>query len=160
MATEKQIAADQKNAQNSTGPKTEKGKARTRLNAKRDGHNGQVTTPSGEDRPLFEALKAELIADLAPKTVMELKLASSIAWDTWRLDHLRAMQAEWKHAYEKERAQEVFIVRHNDLNGLPYQVPAAPTHNGFVFSNEEIFAAANRESTVEIAKVTVNQLPY
>jgi hypothetical protein len=89
MATEEQIAANEKNA---IHPTTEKGKARTRLNATRDGFNGQVTTLSDEDRPVFEALKAELIADLAPKTVMELKLASSIAWDTWRLDHLRATE--------------------------------------------------------------------
>ncbi len=73
---------------------------------------------------------------------------------------LRAMQAERKQAYEKERAQEVLIARYNDLNGLAYEAPAAPSQNGFVFSNHEIFAAANRESTLEIAKVTVNQLPY
>jgi hypothetical protein len=155
---------------------------------------------------------------------MELKLASSIAWDTWRLDHLRAtemniyalgtedpntavecddpqihtamtaartftnkadkfalmslyeqrmnraihknlatlraMQVERKQAYEKERAQEVLIARYNDLKGLPYQAPAVPTQNGFVFSNDEIFAAAHRESTLEIANVTVNQFPY
>jgi hypothetical protein len=58
----------------------------------RDGITGQVITLSDEDRPIFESLKAELIADLAPKTVMELKLANGIAWDTWRLDHLRAVE--------------------------------------------------------------------
>jgi hypothetical protein len=36
----------------------------------------------------------------------------------------------------------------------------APTQNGFVFSNEEIFATAHRESTLEIAKVEVNKFPY
>jgi hypothetical protein len=92
MASEKQIAANRINAENSTGPKTPEGKAKTRLNAKRDGITGQVLTLSDEDRPIFERLKAELIADLAPKTVMELKLANSIAWDTWRLDHLRAVE--------------------------------------------------------------------
>ncbi len=76
MASQKQIAANRANALKGTGPKTEGGKAKTRLNAKRDGHTGQVTTLSDEDRPIFEALKAELIRALAPKTVMELKLAS------------------------------------------------------------------------------------
>ena len=37
MATEKQIAANILNAQKSTGPKTEEGKNKSRLNAKRDG---------------------------------------------------------------------------------------------------------------------------
>jgi hypothetical protein len=92
MASEKQIAANRRNALHSTGPSTPETKAKTRLNAMRDGLTGQVTTLSDEDRPVFEALKAELIKDLAPKTVMELRLASAIAWDTWRLDHLRAIE--------------------------------------------------------------------
>jgi hypothetical protein len=92
MASQKQIDANRRNAQQSTGPRTIEGLAKTRLNAMRDGITGQITTLSEEDRPVFEKLKAELIADLAPKTVMELKLASSIAWDTWRLDHLRSVE--------------------------------------------------------------------
>jgi hypothetical protein len=92
MATEKQIAANQRNAQKSTGPKSEKGKSITRMNAKRDGLTGQVITLSAEDLPVFEKLKSEMIADLAPKTTMELSLANSIAWDTWHLNHLRAVE--------------------------------------------------------------------
>ena len=87
-----QIEANRINAQSSTGPTSAEGKAKTRLNAKRDGITGQVITLSEEDLPVFEKLKAALIDDLAPKTVMELHLASSIAWDTWRLDHLRAVE--------------------------------------------------------------------
>ena len=92
MASEKQIEANRANAQNSTGPTSIEGKAKTRLNAKRDGITGQVITLSDEDRPFFEKRKAEFIADFAPKTVMELSLAHSIAWDIWRLDHLRAVE--------------------------------------------------------------------
>jgi len=92
MATLKQLAANRRNAENSTGPNTEKGKAKSRLNSTRDGITGQVTTLSDEDRPIFESLKAKLIADLAPKTVMELNLASGIAWDTWRLNRLRSVE--------------------------------------------------------------------
>jgi hypothetical protein len=62
------------------------------MNAMRDGITGQVITLSEEDRPIFEQLKAELIEDFAPKTTIELRLANSIAWDTWRLDHLRAVE--------------------------------------------------------------------
>jgi len=87
-----QIEANRINAQSSTGPTSAEGKAKTRLNAKRDGITGQVITLSEEDLPVFEKLKAALIDDLAPKTVMELHLASSIAWDTWRLDHHRAVE--------------------------------------------------------------------
>ena len=37
MASEKQIAANRRNARNSTGPRTEQGKARSRMNALRHG---------------------------------------------------------------------------------------------------------------------------
>lgn len=92
MASEKQIKANRANAQHSTGPKSPESKAKTRLNAKRDGITGQVITLSDEDSPVFDLLQSELIADLVPETIMELKLAKSIAWDTWRLDHLRAVE--------------------------------------------------------------------
>jgi len=92
MASQKQIDANRANAQKSSGPRSMESKAKTRLNAMRDGITGQVITLSEEDLPFFEKLKAELIADLAPKTVLELRLASGIAWDTWRLDRLRAVE--------------------------------------------------------------------
>src|ERR1700733_13318236 len=92
MSSEKQIAANRINAQNSPGPSTPEARAKVRTNAMRDGITGQVITLSDEDLPIFEKLKSDLIEDLAPKTTMELRLASSIAWDTWRLDHLRAIE--------------------------------------------------------------------
>ena len=89
MASLKQIAANQKNAKRSTGPTSIEGKAKSRCNAIRDGLTGQVITLADEDRPFFEQLIAEMIADFNPQNALERKLAHSIAWDTWRLDHLR-----------------------------------------------------------------------
>ena len=53
MTSEKQIEANRINALSSTGPKSPESKAKTRLNALRDGITGQVTTLSEEDRPVF-----------------------------------------------------------------------------------------------------------
>lgn len=90
MTSAKQIAANRLNAQKSTGPRSATGKEKCRLNAIRDNTTGQILTLSDRDRSVFEKLKAEHVADLAPQTVSERKLADSIAWDTWRLDRLRA----------------------------------------------------------------------
>ncbi len=92
MATPKQIAANRENAKKSTGPRTPEGKAKTRLNAKRDGLTGQVITLAEEDLPYFENFKDRFIADLRPENMVEVQLAHAIAWDTWRLNHLRATE--------------------------------------------------------------------
>jgi len=92
MASQKQIDANRRNAQLSTGPRSAAGKARSRLNALRDGLTGQIATLSGKDRAVFEKHKAEMIAGFDPQTPIERELAHAIAWDTWRLNHLRAIE--------------------------------------------------------------------
>ena len=106
MTSQKQIDANRANAQKSTGPKTEHGKSITRLNAVRDNITGQITTLSEEDRPIFEKLKAEYVAERAPKNLDELKLAHAIAWDTWRLDRLRASEMNLLAAGAENAAQD------------------------------------------------------
>src|ERR1700684_654804 len=92
MSTQRQFEANRNNAKKSTGPNTTGGKSKSRLNAIRDNITGQITTLTDADRAIFETLKAEHVASLAPETVSELKLAHAIAWDTWRLDRLRAAE--------------------------------------------------------------------
>lgn len=224
MATQKQIEANRRNAQLSTGPQRPETKAKTRLNALRDGFTGQITTLSDQDRPIFEKFKSDFIQDLAPKTTLELSLASSIAWDTWRLNHLRAvemniyalgtsnnsveieaenpeihtaisgavtfvdeakrfalmsmyeqrmnrsihknletllkLQVERKTNYQRDLEEEIILARASDIKGLPYEAPPAPTQNGSVFSNREIFTAAHRLTILQAAKTTLYQTPF
>ena len=70
MASQKQIAANRRNAEKSTGPRTPGGKSKSRLNALRDGLTGQITTLSAAERAVFEQLRAELIAGFNPQTPM------------------------------------------------------------------------------------------
>jgi hypothetical protein len=77
MATEKQIAANRRNAARSTGPRTPKGKARSRMNALRHGlsclgGNGANKSRNGDDEQLeiVDALhqvrvkRVEMLAEL------------------------------------------------------------------------------------------------
>jgi hypothetical protein len=64
----------------STGTQSPETKAKTRLNAMRDGFSGQVTTLSDEDRPIFEKFKSDFIKDLVPKNVMELLCVAAVCF--------------------------------------------------------------------------------
>jgi hypothetical protein len=116
MTSQKQVEANRANAQKSTGPNTPEGKSKSRLNAVRDNITGQITTLSDADRAIFETLKAEHVASLAPETVSELKLAHAIAWDTWRLDRLRAAE------------MNIFALAAENLNADPDAEEAETDH--------------------------------
>jgi hypothetical protein len=84
--------ANRANAQRSTGPKTEAGKSRTRLNGFRHGLTGQVCIFTPEDQAAFEAHCAGIREALSPAGPLELEIAQSIAEDRWRLKRARALE--------------------------------------------------------------------
>jgi hypothetical protein len=116
MTSQKQVEANRANAQKSTGPNTPEGKSKSRVNAIRDNVTGQITTLNDADRAIFEKLKAEHVASLAPQTVSELKLAHAVAWDTWRLDRLRAAEMNIFALAAETRAENLNV---ENLN--PYE---------------------------------------
>jgi hypothetical protein len=129
MASQKQIDANKKNAEKSTGPRTPEGKAKSRLNAIRDNLTGQIITLSDTDRPVFELLKAKLIAGLDPQTPMESKLAHDIAWDSWRLDHLRAIEMN-VYALGLEELEEESAAEGSAAASEPHELNAARADAG------------------------------
>ena len=90
--SEAQLEANRQNAQKSTGPRTEEGKKRCRINATRHGLTGQFHAFSHEDKRAFDEHCTNLLADYKPETYREKMLAMSIAEDMWRLNRARAME--------------------------------------------------------------------
>jgi hypothetical protein len=90
--SEKQLEANRRNAQRSTGPRTDEGKARSSRNNLRHGLTGQVTVLPSEDREAHDAFCNRLIAGFNPATPIEDQLAHSIAEDSWRLNRVAAIE--------------------------------------------------------------------
>ncbi len=84
MISEKQLEANRRNAQRSTGPRTEEGKKVSALNARRHNLTGQVTAMTDADRIMHNACSASIVESLAPEGAMEIQLARRIATDSWR----------------------------------------------------------------------------
>ena len=90
--SEPQLFANRQNAQNSTGPRTDAGKSRTRLNGLRHGLTGQTIVMPYEDLQAYQLFCTETTASLNPATDPERALAQTIADDTWRLNRSRAIE--------------------------------------------------------------------
>jgi len=214
MISEKQLEANRNNALLSTGPKTDAGKKRSSLNARRHGLTGQITTMTDEDRTAHDAFSKALIQNLAPDGAMEVQLAQRIATDSWRLnrlsaiednlfalglhesggalcpDHaqiddalttarvfakeskqlqllslyeqrlnravqknlalLQSLQATRKAQRESDLKEAASLLQLSEMKGLEY----TPVKDGFVFSNDQIRIAIDRDRRLQRASAT------
>jgi hypothetical protein len=77
----KQIEANRRNAQKSTGSKSPEGKIRAALHCRHHGLTGQVLTMAEEDRDAFETFARDLRQAYFPIGALETQIAQSIAED-------------------------------------------------------------------------------
>ncbi len=98
MSTEKQIEANHRNAQKSTGPKSPEAKKRTRQNAVRHGLTAEQTILPHEDPKNYDQLRAGLIQSHAPENAAEQALVEELANAYWRLMRLHRVETKyWEH---------------------------------------------------------------
>ena len=93
MTSFRQIEANRRNAQNSTGPKTEAGKQRSRGNAVRHGLTAETVIGALEDAKDYEAFEAAIIGDYDAQSAVERELVLRLASLLWRLRRASAMES-------------------------------------------------------------------
>jgi len=94
MISEKQLEANRRNAQYSTGPRTAEGKAVVAANALRHGFRSQRIVIDGESTADYDDFRNGLVAQLAPVGVLETILTERVAAGFWRLQRAGRMEAE------------------------------------------------------------------
>jgi hypothetical protein len=104
MTSEKQLQANRKNAQKSTGPRTAKGKAKISKNAFKHGLLSEDIIIPGEDPKLFAYIKQELVEQLDPIGFQEAEIAERMAVLMWRLRRVYRVEARI-FAYEQAVAE-------------------------------------------------------
>jgi SEC-C motif len=85
MATEAQIAANRRNAESSTGPRTKDGKSRSSRNAVTFGIYSAADFVLPEDSRLYHHFCDNFRRELSPESPFEQTLAAEIVHAAWRL---------------------------------------------------------------------------
>jgi hypothetical protein len=137
MATAAQVAANQRNAQLSSGPTSDTGKAKSSLNAVKTGLTGHTVLLPGDDAVLYEAHVAEFIKRFEPAADEERNLVQSLADTDWRLLRIPSLEMgiyalgrlEFAGEFPKEDETvrkhlieaKVFLSYRKELNSLSLQ---------------------------------------
>lgn len=143
--SEKQIQSNRENAQKSTGPKTDDGKATVAQNAVKHGLYATKSILNSphitEDRKLFDLLYEAAVNDLQPESLFQELIVQRIVECMWR--QRRIVAAETAHIHrqldkaEGDIKSEALIARHRATFPARFNadsLPGAPT----VFNPPEI----------------------
>ncbi|MBV9761163.1 MAG: hypothetical protein JO340_11415 [Acidobacteriaceae bacterium] len=137
MSTPAQIAANQKNAQFSTGPTSPEGKAASSLNAVKTGLTGRTVLLPGDDAAAYEAHVQGFFTRHQPEGDQERNLVQSLADTEWRLLRIPALEfgiyavgrLEFANEFPAEASEsrkhlieaKVFLAYQRQLNNLSIQ---------------------------------------
>ena len=92
MATQKQIDANRRNAQNSTGPVTDLGKATAKFNALKHGMTARTAVLPYEDAGAYADLREAFHDTYKPANATEASLVETVANSYWRLLRIRRVE--------------------------------------------------------------------
>ena len=88
MTTPRQIEANRRNAQKSTGPRTAEGKDRSRFNGVTHGMTAKFDVLPGEDGAALTGRIDAWTADFRPRNQLERDLVERAARLSWKLERV------------------------------------------------------------------------
>jgi hypothetical protein len=137
MPTEAQRKANHANAQLSTGPRTEQGKAKSSLNAVKTGLTGRTVLLPTDDAEAYQQHIARYQEQYKPEGNQEKELTQSLADTQWRLNRIPILEQgiyaighrEFAPEFENEDPSlrkalietKTFLVYQRQLNNLSIQ---------------------------------------
>ncbi len=132
MATEKQIAANRRNAKKSTGPRTKQGKAISSQNGLKHGLLAKNIIIPTESKAEFNLHRDEVLSDLKPVGPMESIIANRIVELSWRLSRSSRFLAATITTMDKENASKPLTALRQSMirralgQSSPTDVPHVP----------------------------------
>jgi hypothetical protein len=92
MSSPAKVSANRENALKSTGPRSERGKSKSRLNALKFGIHAKFPVLPGEDEGAYQALLKSNMSYFAPDGPVEHLLVRQITAEEWRLRRIEAAE--------------------------------------------------------------------
>jgi hypothetical protein len=114
--SQKQLDANRRNAQLSTGPKTESGKAIVARNATKHGLLAAHAVIDGESQADFDLLHAEMFAYFEPVGTLEYSLLDKVVISMWQQQRVPRIENEIMDALRDPESEKP------DKGGLPFSV--------------------------------------
>src|SRR5437879_3784048 len=108
MTSCRQIDANRRNAEFSTGPATAAGKQRSRRNAIRHGLTAETIIDALEDAEDYAAFELAVAADFEARSAVERELVLRLASLLWRLRRATAIES----GLFKQHARQLLQLRH------------------------------------------------
>src|SRR4249919_485957 len=124
MTSFQQFEANRRNALRSTGPKTDAGKRRSRVNAVWHGLTAETIVGSLEDAEDYKAFEAAIISDYCAETAVARELVLRLASLLWRLRRATAIETdliEIQAEALRERRLRVSTNRPQGSNAVAYR---------------------------------------
>jgi hypothetical protein len=126
MTSPAKIAAAIQNAQKSTGPRTEEGKRKSRMNALKHGLTAKTVLLPEEDPAEFKQLMVGWFDSIRPQDGLEASLVERGAYSVWQLDRANRSESAqlWLKADRHADDQENLVGK--EVGGLVRRLLAAP----------------------------------
>jgi hypothetical protein len=121
MTSLRQIEANRRNAQMSTGPSTEEGKRKSRQNAVRHGLTAETVIDVLEDAEDYAAFELAVTSDYDAQSAVERELVLRLASLLWRLRRATSIEAglfeaQTQHLFESRGRRQHFSHNDRDIN--------------------------------------------
>ena len=164
MTSFRRFEANRRNALRSTGPKTEDGKRRSRLNAVRHGLTAETVVGSLEDAEDYKAFEATIISDYCAETAVARELVLRLASLLWRLRRATAIETDLLEIQAE-------ILRERRLTGstqpkarandrLSFALSRAPFATGaFTHARKWLMARLRGENCTRSINLTASTMP-
>ena len=123
MTSFRQVQANRRNAQLSTGPVTEEGKRRSRRNAVRHGLTAETVIDALEDAEDYAAFEMAITADYDAQSAVERELVLRLASLLWRLRRATAIESglfkiQGRHLLDFRQRRLTYEKRQNIIDNI------------------------------------------